>query len=788
VLLAALMAVIAFRSYSHGRGSPVWKSKAASLDGKLSRMDALMGAYPGLAIVWDGKDPDKPARLLGSTAALASMRRYADKTVSSETDRQILAGLTKLDVVGAPTGSNLLGLIRRLREKGHPFSVSLILPDGGAIDATGRVAGAQAVLWLDDPSLRTEDESEAIRRLDANRSTALRDPLAFIEMLDRAGYPAWRVGRDGEIRWVNPAYVSAVGARSLADVLKNQTQLDSECAQQAASVLSGQPKQTDTRAVVVKGKRRSLAITLFPVSGGAAGVAVDATEADTLRSALISHIRAHDETLNALTEGVVIFGPDQKMRFHNTAFSQIFGLDESWYAEGPAHGEWLDRLREDRVMPEQADYRAFKAKELDLYTNWPSEMPEEIWPLPDGRMLRVVRQRDPEGGLLLLFADMTDQMTLKSQLGTLINVQKTTLDRLSEGIAVFGTDGRLRLSNRAFAKIWSLNEASLEGHPRFQDLLPQLMTQHGDRDYWNRLIARVTDPDPDVRRMIEDDLDLSDGRYFTWLSRPLPDGATLIAFEDRTQSKQAEDALMQRNEALEQANRIKSEFVGHVSYQLRTPLTTIAGYAELLQSGAGGELSDKQSEYLFSIESAADELKKSINDILDIAAIEANVLDLELGDVDVFALLDNTLDYVATRAEETKIQVHLDCPREIGMIRADERRLKQVVYNLLLNALRFTKSGGHIQLGAARADGGLTLWVKDTGVGIPTERQPRVFESFQSSRGGTGLGLALVLKFIERHGGWVELQSEEGKGTHVTCYLPTDANRDSAHPELDLAS
>ena len=789
VLLSVFIAVIAFRQMSHGRSSPVWKSKAAALDAKLARADSLLGAYPGLIMVWDSADRDAPARLLGSTAALASMRRYADLGASKVASVQILTGLDRLDIVGAPAHTKRLSqLVEVLRTTGNPFSVSLMLPDGGAIDATGRVAGSQGVLWLDDPALRGEKETEAIKRLDANRSTALRDPLAFIEMVDNLGFPVWRTGTDGSLRWANPAYIASVGAKSLPEVLKSQMTLDAQCESQVRTVLQTGMKSVDTRPIVVNGTRRALSLTVYPVAGGAAGVAVDASEADSLRNALISHIRAHDETLNALDEAVVVFGPDTNMRFHNRAFSEVFGLDAAFYEGQPTHGQWLDRLRETRTLPEQADYRAFKSAELDLYTNWPGEMPDTIWALPDGRMLRLARQRDPEGGLLLLFSDMTDELTLKSQLGQQINVQKATLDRLSEGLAVIGTDGRLRLSNASFGRMWNLADAQLASNPRVAELLPQLVALHADRDFWSDLIARVTDPDPQVRRTVEGEITRSDGRFLTWFSRPLPDGATLVAFNDRTKAKQAEDALVQRNAALEQANRIKSEFVGHVSYQLRTPLTTIAGYADLLQAGTVGELSDKQSEYLFAVQSAAGDLKKSIDDILDIAAIDANVLDLELGDVDVFGLLDNTLDYVATRAEETRIQVHLDCARDIGVIRADEARLKQVVYNLLLNALRFTKPDGHIELGAARADGGLKIWVKDTGVGIPTERQARVFESFQSSRGGTGLGLALVNKFIARHGGWVELDSEEGVGTVVTCYLPTDANRDSAHPELDLAS
>ena len=271
----------------------------------------------------------------------------------------------------------------------------------------------------------------------------------------------------------------------------------------------------------------------------------------------------------------------------------------------------------------------------------------------------------------------------------------------------------------------------------------------------------------------------------TWLSKPLPDGATLIAWNDVTNARRAEAALIERAEAMEEADRMKSEFVSHVSYQLRTPLTTITGYSDFLQNGGAGEMNDKQSEYVFAIQSASADLAKIIDDILDIAAIEANVLDLDLGDVDVYSMLNQALDYVATKAEDTRISLELNCSEDIGMIRADETRLKQVVHNLLSNALRFTKPGGLILLSAARAaGGGVTISVKDDGVGIPTDKQSQVFDSFEGTRGGAGLGLALVQRFIERHGGWVELESTEGEGTHVTCYLPDEASTQGAHPEL----
>ncbi len=796
VLVAILASYIAFRnSVIRVRSDGHWKDKCKQLDQQLTRIDSVFGSYPGLILVWEENIPDPKSdwgepRIYGSPAALASIVRFAEPGKGTDFAKRVLDGLADLDTISESENSrSLRGHLGKLRSHGEAFSISIVLPQGNVIEADGRVAGRQVVMWLEDASIRGEDEKTAISRFERHRVTASTDPIAFVEMMSRAPFPMWRISGVGRLTWVNDAYVSAVGANSMQEVLDAQTQLDEQAAQQAKQALSSNERIEDTRYIVLDGQRRSTSMIVFPISGGAAGLAMDASETEGLRDALTRHIRAHDETLNRLDEAVVIFGGDKRMTFHNKAFAKLFGIEENWFRDRPSHSEWLDYLREKRQLPEQTDYQNWKSAELSLYTDWPREMPDEVWTLPDGRSLRIVRLRDPEGGISIMIGDMTDKLTLQSKFNTLINVQRATLDRLSEGIAVFGTDGRLRIHNAAFETLWKLPKDLLKDNPHFTKLIPKHLPLYHDKVFWDELKALCTDPNPRVRRSMQGEIGRSDDRSLTWLSKPLPDGATLIAWDDVTDERRAEAALIERAEALEAADRLKSEFVGHVSYQLRTPLTTIAGYADLLQNNAAGELNDKQAEHIFAIQTASEDLTKTIDDILDIAAIEANVLDLDLGDVDVFDMLFNALDYVATKADDTRIALSLDCEEKIGIIRADETRLKQVIYNLLSNALRFTKPGGKIVLGGKRTDdGGVMIWVKDDGVGIPSDHQPKVFESFQSSRGGAGLGLALVQRFVERHGGWVDLESEEGQGTHVTCYLPREATSDNAHPELFAAN
>jgi len=793
VLLVAMFAVnAAIRSAQRGGGgSQVWKSRYADLERRMSKIDSVFGSYPGLILVWDEKltGPDSGwgrPKVFGSPAALASIQRFAEPGRSKDMALRILDGLADLDAIGEADGSlTLRNSLDVLRRNGEGFSITIVLPEGNVIEADGRIAGNQAVLWLEDASIRGEDERTAISRFETQKLLTQDDPVAFIDMLGRAPFPIWRMSSKGKLVWVNEAYVSAVGAENMGAVLEGQLELDKQAAEEAQSVLAKQTTLENIRRVNIGQDMKSMLISLFPISGGAVGMAVDASETEGLRSALTRHIQSHDELLNNMDEAIVIFGADQRMTFHNTAFTDLFSLEPGWFTDRPSHSEWLDLMREKRLLQPRPDYAEWKRGELELYTDWPDEVPDEIWSQPDGTTLRLARMRDPRGGISLLFSDITNTVTLQSQFNTLINVQAATLDKLSEGIAVFGPDGNLKISNKSFARLWGLDEEEVEPGGAFASIIEKSLPLYHDKIFWSDLKARTTDPSPEVRRHVDGEIKRSDDKMLTWLSRPLPDGATLIAWDDVTSSRQAEAALIERAEALEAADRLKSEFVGHVSYQLRTPLTTISGYADFLQNNLAGELSDKQSEYVFAIQTASEDLKKTIDDILDIAAIEANVLDLDLGDVNVYDLLDQALDYVATKAEDTKKNLSLDCPEDVGVIRADARRLKQIIYNLLSNALRFTKPGGEIVLGARPApNGGVTIWVKDDGVGIPSDRQPQVFESFKSSRGGAGLGLALVQRFVEQHGGWVELESEEGQGTHVTFYMPREAATNAAHPEF----
>jgi len=357
------------------------------------------------------------------------------------------------------------------------------------------------------------------------------------------------------------------------------------------------------------------------------------------------------------------------------------------------------------------------------------------------------------------------------------------LDKLTDAVAVFGADGRLKLHNEAFERFWRVSGAQLTAATDFEGVVELCLPRLHDRQFWRDLKARVADPEPKARAPVTDEVVTADQRIVAFQSRPLPDGATLIGFNDVTDTRRLEGALRDREAALAAAEQLKRDFVGNVSYELRTPLTTIIGYSELLER-AGEGLSERGRGHVAAVRTAATQLARSIDDVLDMAQIDANEMGLDLEDVDVARLLEAAAARWGRTAEAAQVSISIASEADVGLIRGDARRLGQMLDHLIENALRQTPAGGAVTLAANRAQGQVGLSVADTGRGIPFHVQAHIFDRFIGrDQGGPGLGLALVKALVQLHGGWVDLESEPGAGATFTCHLPEAAQAAGA-PEL----
>ena len=691
---------------------------------------------------------------------------------------RFLAGLDRTD------SARIDAAVAELRRAGTPFSAAVSVPDGAAFDIQGNAAAnGDSVVWITDVS--------AVRRAEAARATAAAEQHRLREVLEKLPLPVWR--RDGGLRIVdcNTAFAAALD-QPRETVLAQPSELapdnDKGEAPALAKAAAAGTVQRDRRHIVIGGERRLLELTEMPDSGGTIGFALDRTDLESAESELARHVNAHGQVLESIHAAVAIYGADKRLSFFNSAFARLWGIEEDWLAGEPSLDELLERLRERRRVPEYADFRAFKRLQLGMFTSLIDPL-TELMHLPDDRTLSVSVSPHPLGGLIFVYEDVTDRLALERSYNTLIEVQRETLDNLFEGIAVFGSDGRLKLHNPAYRKIWALSETDLDGEPHYADIVEKTRGFYDDAGDWpalrDRVIARITG-----QTHWSGQLDRQDGSVLQMATVPLPDGNVLLTCLDVTDTARVERALRERNEALETADRLKSEFIANVSYELRTPLNAIIGFAEILANQYFGPLSPRQLDYSRGILDSSHRLMTLINDILDLATIEAGYMALEADRIEICDILEAVAVLTRERARSQSLTLTVSCPADIGAIEADERRLKQALFNLVSNAIKFTPAGGAIRLEAGVEEQGaadLILAVSDTGVGIPAGDHERVFEKFErgspyARESGAGLGLSLVKSLIELHGGSVTIDSETGAGTMIVCRLPARLRRSAEAP------
>ncbi|GHD40617.1 two-component sensor histidine kinase [Thalassobaculum fulvum] len=613
---------------------------------------------------------------------------------------------------------------------------------------------------------------EAARAAEA----ALPERLAAHEraLIDAIAVPVWRRDRDGTLRHGN------AGAGPLLPELEKATSL----AERAVKLGRA---QSESRNMVVHGDRRLVDLTEAPTAGGEGGLpdgtvgtARDLTTLEQLQSELARHVDAHAEVLETLHTAVAVFGPDKRLIFANTAFGRLWGVDAELLERDPTLTEVLERARENRRLPEQSDFRAWRDDFNRLFTTLIGSH-EELLFLPDDTTVRMAVTPHPFGGLLMVFEDVTDRLSLERSYNTLTAVQQETLDNLYEGIAAFGADGRLKLINPTFRNQWGLPAGFGDDEPHVALVLEAMRPRFSEQDRWETVkaewVARLAEREPRSGR-----IEKSDGRVLDYGLVPLPDGAMLLNFRDVTDTLAVQHALQERTEALEMADRLKSEFLANVSYELRTPLNAIIGFSEILEQEYAGPMNDRQKEYARAILQSSNRLVRLVNDILDLASIEAGYLELDRADVDPARLADAVEHLGRERARARRIDFTVRTGDGIAPIVVDERRLTQALYNLVSNAFAFTPDGGRVQV-SVEDDGDAVLFrVTDTGVGIAHEDQSRVFDRFERAGrdAGAGLGLALVKSLIELHNGTVNLVSEPGHGTEVVCRIPRTARRPAA--------
>ncbi|MCJ2183057.1 PAS-domain containing protein [Novosphingobium sp. 1949] len=702
--------------------------------------------------------------------------------------------LTELDTGerGLPADklAELAEAVRRTQKTASPFRLAVTPRNSSrSLALRGHLAdpqvspGGAALVWVFDFS---ESEGE-LSRLREEAARARGDFTALVSLIESAPMPMWFRRPDGALQLVNQAYVTAVGAASAEQVVAGGVELietvegftPAEVARQASQRSEPVERVVST---TIDGQRRALRVSDLPLGKeGVAGYAVDIEDMEELSRSFRAFRDAQRALLDQLSAGVAQFDHQRRLSFANGPFQRQFNLTANALQDPPAFERLLDAARDAGRVPEVRDFPAWRREKTAWFLSGNTH--EEAWTLADGTYLRIVAQPLPDGGLLVIVEDRTEQLRLSAMRDTLLRTRTAIVDSLFESIAVFAPDGRMQIWNRRFANDWGLESDFLDTHPHVEDLLKKIAPRLKRRAEAQTvgIVVRASTLD---RTQKGGRIALADGRILEFAGVPLPDGNGLLAVLDITDSQKAEDSLRESNAALLEADAIKTRFLASMSYELRTPLTTIGGFAEMLEAGVGGELNPSGQDYVQAILSSVAQLGEHIESLLDLSQSEAGLLPLRKERFDLMPLLRTIAEERARRLDSMDLTLDLRADGLLRPLEADRKRLSRAIGALLDNAIGAAPRGSRVLLQATRkkrkeGEGDvIRILVRDSGEGMDSRTLARALEGMKMSADGKsvehrqGLGLPLARQLIAAHGGTLLLESEPGKGTSALVELP----------------
>ena len=781
--LSLVLIAIVLAAWAVGAGAVVLRAnrsvkRAKAMRTSLKRMQTLLDLAPALPLLVrvDGRieAPDRLARMLGLPATPKYLSELAAAPGTPRT-----GGLAQAQV------DQLWSRIQTTQKSAAPFRMAITLPNSQrSLALYGTLAdpqvspGGAALVWVFD---FTESHAE-MARLRAAAARATGDFAALVGLIEAAPMPMWFRGSDLTLQLVNQAYVDAVGAMTAAEVVQSQIELlepedGRSPGEIAGATLQSQDKSERIVTATIYGARRTLRVSDLPLGQeGVAGYAIDIEEQQQVARDYRAFREATRALIDQLSVGVALFDGEERLTFANRPFRRLFSLTEEAVEAHTPFDRFLAEARERGCTPEVRDFPEWRRERIGWFGM--RESIEEAWPLPGGTHLRVVAQPMPDGGLVLLTEDRTESLALSAVRDTLLRTRTATLDSLFEALAIFAPDGSVQLWNRSFAGTWGLTPELLDLHPSADELLSAIGRNLVRPEEASLIGAAVRAATLD-RREKQGRVDLADGRTLRFAGIPLPDGNGLLTVLDITASEKAEQALRERAAALEEADAVKARFLANMSYEFRTPLTTIGGYAELLKSGAASD-AQAAGEYVDAILSAVERLTEQVENVLDLSQSEAGLLPIRKERIDLLDLLTT----LVREREEAIIGAGLSLDlkgRRGRVIEADPRQLGRALGNLIDNAVAGTPDGGRIviELRKAPEDSAATMEISiaDNGRGMTSQELARALGGLKPDKDAppekrSGLGIPLARQLIEAHDGTLEMTSRKGAGTTALIRLP----------------
>lgn len=760
------------------------RRRVAGLSRECNRLTTLADARDRRIVLWSATDDGDPPALFGDLPTEAG----------APSDRSKFLGFGRWL---RPHSAGLLEYaITALRGEGTPFDLAVETVSGALLEVEGRSGGGGHFVRFQPAHSSRRNETEAKARAE-RLSAALERTRAALAALP---HPAWTRDREGRIDWCNAAYARAsnsadpdaavaAGVEMLPAAARDTVRADLRDGGEFNGRLSAAEPDADGRRTVWR-------VTEAGTTTGTGGIALDVTDTDATENALADAARDHAETLDRVPSAIAAFGPGGHLTRWNRAFESLWRLDRAVLETTPTQSVLLDRLRNEGALADSPDWREWKSGVLGAGRDGEPYTGE--WHLPDGRLLNATIAPRPDGGATWLMEDLTEHRTLAGRAAETQRMRDMSLENLDEGIALFGPDGQLKLSNPAFGELWGLDAQKREPGTHIGAIAAACAGAH-DRPstLWASLTEDVT-AFSERREQRQGQVRLRGDRVLAWASRPLPAGQTLLTFVDVSDTVRVADALESRAEALERADQMKNALLGVVSYELRQPLTNIIGFADLLEQGAAGPLNEKQGDYVDVVRRESETLRENVDDIVDFTRADLGQLPLDREEISVDEVIAAAVVALEDQLVDADLVLDLRADDELGTFEVDSRRVGQILRAMLQNAINHTPDEGALSLHVTREGDGehetVVFAVRDGGPGMSEALAAEAFEAFALRPGGgrqrgAGLGLAVVRTYVKLHGGTVDLKTGD-EGTLVTARLPVrapeqpeDASADGADGE-----
>lgn len=651
-----------------------------------------------------------------------------------------------------------LNAISQLERSGAP--IHLLTKDAAdrPLELMGEPEGGQLRIVLRDATFadrKLKDAEAALEAREAQLSARDWEQKTFATLLENAPIVAWNRTDDGAVHWTGGQIAAREGTVSAGDAV---ALLSNRKVTEGAT-----PGKVERTRLEIGGQDP---VTLHSVEilgedNRRAGFAVDASLAASAERTLTRFIQTMTETFAHLTVGLAIFDRNHRLILFNPALSDMWQIDPVWLARQPDLREILDRLRSARRIPELNDYKAWRDRLLGLFENPDAVDYEESWDLTSGARIRVMARPHPHGALAFVFDDVTEQLKLENRYRHMDDLLRTALDRLDEGLAVFGANGLLQFVNSAFHEIWDTDPEGVSVGLHARELFDLCSRLTVETDVWERGTTFATG---EVSREVwTARLTLGGGRVLRARFAPLPGGSTLAAFADVSDSERAALALVERNEALEAAEEMRSVVLDQISHRLRTPLNTVFGFGQLLTDPRFGSLNAHQQTYAAGITEAAGHLLDTVKDVTELASMEMEKPSHDPDGIDIDHAINITHDLLANRASSERVGLSIAAGPKIGRLERDGTRVRQILFNLAADAIHRCREGGKVEIGGTReADNTLVIFIRDT----PPDPS-RVSVDRTEANSPT---LPLIRRLASKEGGFVRVTCDETAGqVEVAC-------------------